>query len=157
MRVGIGYDLHPLVSGRRLVLGGVGIPFARGLDGHSDADVLTHAIIDALCGAAGMGDIGRRFGTDDPATKGIASLLLLERAWREIQTGGYRVSNVDATILAEAPRLQPYVGEMAKRLANVLGIGVHRVNIKATTAKGQGEIGAGQAIACFAAVLLEEG
>ncbi len=156
MRIGIGYDIHPLVPGRPLILGGVEIPFPKGLEGHSDADVLTHAIIDAVLGAAGEGDIGRHFGVSDPQYKGIRSLHLLEEAWRRVKGKGYRVRNVDATVVAEAPRLVPHLEGMRAKLAQVLEVETARVNIKPTTAKGLGPIGAGEGVACLAVVLLEE-
>lgn len=155
MRVGIGFDMHRLVLGRRLVLGGVAIPFERGLEGHSDADVLTHAIIDALLGAAGERDIGACFGTEDPKYKDVSSLRLLEEAYARVLAGGYRAHNVDATIIAEAPRLGPHIPEMARTLALALGVGAAAVNIKATTAKGMGLIGSGEGIACMAVALLD--
>lgn len=149
-RVGVGFDVHRLVAGRALILGGVHIPFGRGLDGDSDADVLTHAILDALLGAAGAGDIGTHFGVGRPETRGISSLLLLERVVTLVQAKGYRPSNIDATVVAEAPPLGPHIPAMRKALAKVLRIAEDRVNIKATTAKGLGLLGAAEGIASIA-------
>jgi 2-C-methyl-D-erythritol 2,4-cyclodiphosphate synthase len=154
MRVGVGWDMHRLIPGRPLVLGGVTIPFSRGLEGHSDADALCHALIDALLGAAGAGDIGRRFGVDDPARVGASSLALLQEAWGTLKAQGYRVLNVDATLLAEAPRLTPHLPGMVAKVAGALGVEADRVSVKATTAKGMGWIGAGEGIACIAVAAL---
>lgn len=154
MRVGVGWDMHRLVPGRPLVLGGVTVPSPRGLEGHSDADTLCHALIDALLGAAAGGDIGRRFGVDDPARAGASSLLLLGEAWGTLRAQGYRVLNVDATLLAESPRLSPHLPGMVANLASALGVGTDRVNVKATTAKGMGWLGAGEGIACIAVAAL---
>ena len=150
MRVGVGLDMHRLVPGRRLIQGGVSIPFERGLDGDSDADVLTHAILDALLGATGAGDIGTHFGVGRPETRGISSLLLLERVVTLIAAKGYHPSNVDATIVAEAPRMGPHIAGMRRNLAKVLRIGEDRINVKGTTAKGLGWLGAGEGIAAIA-------
>jgi 2-C-methyl-D-erythritol 2,4-cyclodiphosphate synthase len=150
MRVGVGLDMHRLVPGRPLILGGVTIPFERGLDGDSDADVLTHAILDALLGAAGEGDIGTHFGVGRPEMRGISSLVLLERVVALIAAKGYQPSNVDATLVAEAPRIGPHIPAMRERLAAVLRIAVDRVNVKGTTAKGLGWIGGGEGIAAMA-------
>ncbi|MFQ5882961.1 MAG: 2-C-methyl-D-erythritol 2,4-cyclodiphosphate synthase [Candidatus Methylomirabilales bacterium] len=157
MRIGIGYDIHPLVPGRPLILGGIQIPFAKGLDGHSDADVLTHAVIDAVLGAAGEGDIGHHFGVNDPRYEGVRSLLLLEESWRRVKARGFRVGNVDATVVAEAPRLVPHLKGMAANLARILEMETAQINIKPTTAKGLGPLGSGEGIACLAVVLLAEG
>lgn len=154
MRVGVGLDMHRLVPGRPLILGGVSIPFERGLEGDSDADVLTHAILDALLGAAGEGDIGTHFGVGRPETRGISSLLLLERVVTLIAAKGYHPSNVDATVVAEAPRMGPHIAGMRRNLANVLRIGEDRVNVKGTTAKGLGWLGAGEGIATIAVACL---
>ncbi len=154
MRVGIGFDMHPFREGRRLVLGGVEIAHPRGLDGHSDADVLTHAVIDALLGAAGAGDIGGRFGTDAPWTREIQSLRLLEDAVAAVAGLGYAVSNADVTVVAEAPRLQPHVPAMRANLARVLRVKEEQVNVKGTTAKLMGFLGAGEGIAALAVVSL---
>lgn len=157
MRIGIGYDIHPLVPGRPLILGGVEILYEKGLDGHSDADVLTHAVIDAVLGAAGEGDIGHHFGVSDPRYHRVRSVRLLEEGWRRVRAKGFRVGNVDATVVAEAPRLAPHLGGMAVQLAQALEMEASRINIKSTTAKGLGPIGASEAIACLAVVLLVEG
>lgn len=154
VRTGFGYDVHRLVEGRPLVLGGVIIPHSKGLDGHSDADVLVHAIMDALLGAAGAGDIGRHFPDSDSRYKGIKSFLLLERVREIMREKGLKVENVDAVIVAQEPRLAPYTGEMAVYIANALMTGPGRVNIKATTTEGLGFTGAGEGIAAYATVLL---
>jgi 2-C-methyl-D-erythritol 2,4-cyclodiphosphate synthase len=150
VRVGVGLDMHRLVPGRPLILGGVAIPFERGLEGDSDADVLTHAILDALLGAAGEGDIGKHFGVGRPEMRGISSLILLEQVVTMIAAKGYRPSNVDATVMAEAPRIGPHIPAMRERLAAVLEIGQDRVSVKSTTAKGLGWLGAGEGIATIA-------
>ena len=150
MTVGIGFDTHPLVPGRRLILGGVEIPFEKGLEGHSDADVLAHAVIDAMLGAASAGDIGSCFGTDDPKYKGASSLLLLKEAFRLVEGLGYAVCHIDATIIAEAPRLGPYIAQMRTNLAEVVEGSVEGVSVKATTANTMGVLGAGGGIACLA-------
>jgi 2-C-methyl-D-erythritol 2,4-cyclodiphosphate synthase len=149
-RVGIGFDMHRLVPGRPLVLGGVSIPYERGLEGDSDADVLTHAILDALLGATGMGDIGTHFGVGRPENMGISSVVLLERIMALVRAQGYRANNVDATVVAEAPKLAPLIPAMRKTLAAVLGIAEAQVNVKSTTAKGLGTLGEGEGIATFA-------
>jgi 2-C-methyl-D-erythritol 2,4-cyclodiphosphate synthase len=146
----VGFDMHRLVTGRRLVLGGVTIAYDRGLEGDSDADVLTHAILDALLGAAGAGDIGAHFGVGRPEMQGISSLLLLGRTMDVIAGRGYRPGNVDATIVAEAPRLGPHIAAMRAKLAEVLKLPEDAVNVKGTTAKGLGPLGAGEGIAAFA-------
>jgi 2-C-methyl-D-erythritol 2,4-cyclodiphosphate synthase len=155
MRIGSGYDVHRLVPGRPLVLGGVSIPHEKGLLGHSDADVLTHALCDALLGAAGMGDIGQHFPDGDPAWAGIESLKLLQRVWGMIQDQ-WEVANVDATLIAQAPNLGPHRDAMRTRLASVLEISMARVNIKATTTEGLGPLGRGEGIAAQCVVLLTE-
>ena len=149
-RVGVGFDMHRLVAGRPLILGGVLVPFERGLEGDSDADVLTHAILDALLGAAGLGDIGTHFGVGRPENMGISSLLLLERVVALVRSQGYRANNVDATVVAEAPKIGPLIPAMRKLLAAVLGVAETQVNLKGTTAKGLGALGAGEGIATFA-------
>jgi 2-C-methyl-D-erythritol 2,4-cyclodiphosphate synthase len=154
MRVGVGFDMHRLVAGRPLILGGIQIPYERGLEGDSDADALTHAILDALLGAAGAGDIGNQFGVGRPEMQGISSLLLLERATAIVEAKGFQPGNVDATVVAEAPRLTPYIPAMRKALAGVLGLPLDRVNLKGTTAKGMGVLGAGEGIAAFAVASL---
>ncbi len=153
-RVGIGYDLHRLVEGRRLVLGGLEIPFPKGLAGHSDADVVLHSLCDALLGAAALGDLGQHFPDTDPRWAGIESAKILESVLSEVRRRGYEVENVDVTILAEIPRLSPLLGAMRDRVAHLLGIPPDRVNIKAKTNEGIGEIGRGEAIAAYAVCLL---
>ena len=156
MRIGHGYDVHKLVEGRRLVLGGVDIPYERGLLGHSDADVLTHAVMDALLGACGMGDIGRHFPDNDPAYAGADSLELLDRVMGLLLRDGYRVGNIDVTVIAQAPKLAPHIGQMRQNLAHRLGLPQDRVNVKATTEEGLGFTGAGQGIAAHAVALVKE-
>ncbi len=156
MRVGIGYDVHPLTPGRRLVLGGIEIPFDKGLSGWSDADVLTHAAIDALLGAAGLGDIGSHFPPGEPEYKDISSLTLLERVRDKLAENGWRVNNIDATIVAEQPRLREFIDRMREQLSQILGIAPGRVSVKASTSARLGFIGRGEGIAAWAVVLLEE-
>ena len=156
MRIGHGYDVHRLAAGRRLVLGGVEIPYELGLLGHSDADVLTHALMDALLGAAGLWDIGHAFPDTDPAYEGISSLLLLERVMEMLRGNGYKVSNADVTVLAQRPKLAPYIPEMREKLAEILRVDTGRINVKATTEEGLGFTGAGEGIAAHAVALLEE-
>ena len=153
-RIGTGYDVHRLTQGRKLILGGVTIPHKDGLQGHSDADVLTHAIMDAFLGAAGMGDIGQHFPDSDAAYKDASSIGLLAKVARLIFDRGWTVANIDATIVAQAPKLAPYRSEMAANIANTLGIQPDAVNIKATTEEGLGFTGAGQGIAAQAVCLL---
>ncbi len=153
-RVGHGYDIHRLSPGRRLVLGGVHIPFDKGLEGHSDADCLTHAIADAILGAAGLPDIGHYFPDDDPATADIDSQKILERAVREAAKKGFRIENVDSMVIAESPILKPHISDMQTRLAKTLGIDADAVGIKATTNEKLGEIGRDEAIAASAVCLL---
>jgi 2-C-methyl-D-erythritol 2,4-cyclodiphosphate synthase len=155
MRVGHGYDVHRLVAGRRLVIGGVDIPFEMGLAGHSDADVLLHAITDALLGAAGLGDIGRHFPDSDPAYKDADSRALLRQAAARVQRAGFAVANVDATIIAQAPRMAPHVAQMTANVAADLGVAPERVNIKAKTTERLGFTGRGEGIAAEAVALLE--
>ena len=155
MRIGHGYDVHRLVTGRKLILGGVEIPYEKGLDGHSDADVLVHALMDALLGAAALGDIGKLFPDTDPAYKGIDSLLLLDRVWAAVEAKGYRISNVDMTILAQAPKLSPHIPAMRERLAKRLGLEPDQVNVKATTEEHLGFTGRGEGISAHAVCLLE--
>ena len=154
MRIGHGYDVHRLVPGRKLILGGVEIPFERGLDGHSDADVLTHALMDALLGAACLGDNGLLFPDNDPQYKGISSLLLLEEVVRRVHAAGFAVGNADITVLCQRPKLRPHIPAMQERLRALLG--TEAVNVKATTEEGLGFTGSGEGIACHAVCLLEE-
>jgi len=156
LRVGIGCDSHPLVSGRRLVLGGVDIPYDKGLSGWSDADVATHAIIDALCGAADLGDIGTLFPSQEPAYKDISSLVLLSKTGALLKTKGLRVANIDVTIIAQSPKLSPFVPEMRKRLSKALGVESTQVTIKATTTDDLGFIGRGEGIAAQAVALIQK-
>ena len=156
MRIGVGYDVHRLVMGRPLVLGGITIPFEKGLEGHSDADVLVHAACDALLGAASEGDIGRHFPDTDPRYKGIYSIRLLESTLNILRARGFSVVNLDAVVFAEAPKLQPYRDEMQATMARAMGIDPQRVNVKATTAEGLGCIGRGDGIAAMCIVLLAE-
>jgi len=150
MRVGIGYDVHGLVEGRRLVIGGVDVPFEKGLLGHSDADVLLHAICDALLGAAGLGDIGRHFPDSDAKYKGISSLTLLQEVESLLARAGYRVNNIDATIVAEKPKMAAYIKEMAANIAAAVRVDRSAVNVKATTTEGLGFAGRGEGIAAYA-------
>lgn len=156
MRIGHGYDVHRLTEGRKLILGGVDIPYPLGLLGHSDADVLTHALMDALLGAAGLGDIGRHFPDSDPVYKGADSLILLAHVMELLRSKGYRVGNADVTVLAQAPKLAPYLSQMTLNLARCMGVTPDRLNLKATTEEGLGFTGAGQGIAAHAVALLEE-
>lgn len=155
MRIGHGYDVHRLTEGRKLILGGVEIPFERGLDGHSDADVLVHALMDALLGAAGLRDIGVLFPDNDPAYKNISSMLLLDRVTQTLERAGYAVGNVDVTVLAQRPKLKDYIPVMRENLARAMKIPLDCVNIKATTEEGLGFTGSGEGIACHAVCLLE--
>ena len=155
LRIGHGYDVHRLVEGRKLILGGVDIPWEKGLLGHSDADVLVHAVMDALTGAARLGDIGKLFPDTDPAYAGISSLKLLSEVGRLLGEKGFAVVNIDATLLAQAPKVGPYKQRMAENIAAALGIGPERVNVKATTEEGLGFTGDGSGMAAHAVVLLE--
>ena len=157
MRIGFGYDSHRLVAGRMLVLGGKVIPHDRGLLGHSDADVLIHAVCDAILGAAGEGDIGRQFPDTDPAYRDVSSMLLLERVMMLITAKGYRIANVDSTIVLERPKIAAYLGEMVKNIAEALKTPSARVSVKAKTNEGMGLVGAGDGAAAFAVVMLEGG
>lgn len=156
MRVGIGYDVHPLIEGRRLVLGGVEIPFDKGLDGHSDADVLVHSIMDALLGAAGLRDIGAHFPSSDPQYKDISSLILLQHVSDLLLSHGWKVGNIDAAIVAERPRLLEFIPQMQHRIAETLGIDMGKVGVKSTTSKGLGFLGRGEGIAVHAVALIEK-
>jgi len=154
-KIGIGYDVHPLLLGRRLVLGGVDIPFDKGLSGWSDADVLTHAIIDALLGAAALGDIGNHFPPGEPQYKNISSLVLLERIRDELARNGWQVSNIDATIVAEQPKLKDFIYVMRQKLSKTLGINISQVSVKASTSAGLGFVGRGEGIAAHSIAMLE--
>jgi len=154
-RAGIGYDIHRLAADRRLVLGGVAIEHPTGLAGHSDGDVLLHALMDALLGAANLGDLGRHFPSDDPAYAGASSLGLLKRVGALIREAGFAVSSLDATVIAQAPRLVPYIGAMRDAIAGALGIESGQVSVKATTNDGLGVVGSGEAIAALAIALLD--
>ncbi len=156
MRIGHGYDVHRLVEERKLILGGVDVPYERGLLGHSDADVLTHAVMDALLGAAGLGDIGRHFPDTDPAYKGADSLKLLDHVMTLLAGRGLRVGNVDATVIAQRPKLAAFIPQMRANLAARMGIDEERVNVKATTEEKLGFTGSGEGIAVHAVALLEE-
>lgn len=155
MRIGHGYDSHRFVAGRPLILGGVRIPFERGLAGHSDADAVAHAITDALLGAAGLGDIGRHFPPSDPTWKDADSIGLLARAVALLEGENYQIVNVDVTVVAEAPKIGAYVEPMRERLAGVLGIGPHHISIKGKTNEGMGWIGRGEGIATLAVALID--
>lgn len=155
MHIGIGYDIHPLVPGRRLVLGGIEIPFDKGLDGWSDADVLTHAIIDALLGAAALGDIGSYFPPGEPQYRDISSLALLNRIREKLAEKGWRATNIDATIVAEQPRLSDFIDEMRHQLSQTLGIGVGQVSVKAVTSKQLGFTGREEGMIAIAVALVE--
>ncbi|MCK9554220.1 2-C-methyl-D-erythritol 2,4-cyclodiphosphate synthase [bacterium] len=156
IKVGIGHDVHAFSRDRKLVIGGVDIPFEMGLSGHSDADVLTHAICDALLGALGEGDIGLKFPDNDPKYKNIRSLELLKNVCGEVERMNYRIYNVDSIVVAQAPKIQPFVPEMKKTLAGCLGIGENFINIKATTTEGLGFAGRKEGISAFAVALIME-
>ena len=156
MRIGHGYDVHKLVEGRDLILGGVKIPFEKGLLGHSDADVLTHAVMDALLGAAAMGDIGRHFPDTDPAYKGADSLVLLQAVYEKLTAKGYGVVNVDVTMIAQRPKLKDHLPQMEANIAKILHIDTDAINIKATTEEHLGFTGDGSGMACHAVCLLEK-
>ncbi len=155
-RVGIGYDIHRLTKGRPLMLGGVHVPFEQGLDGHSDADALLHAITDALLGAAALPDIGHYFPPSDPKHRGIASAVMLQKAFDEVKAAGYRVGNVDAVVIAEAPKIGPHRQAMREKISQLLGVSVDRVQVKGKTNEGLDAVGRGEAIAAQAVVLLEK-
>ncbi|WP_022834640.1 2-C-methyl-D-erythritol 2,4-cyclodiphosphate synthase [Salisaeta longa] len=154
MRVGFGYDVHRLVEGRRLILGGVTIPFEKGLDGHSDADVLLHAIADALLGAAALGDIGAHFPDTDAAWKGADSTVLLARVGTSVHAQGYAIGNIDATVVLERPKLRPYIYAMRQIIARTLALNVTQVSVKATTSEGMGFVGTGEGAAAYATCAL---
>ena len=156
MRIGHGYDVHKLVEGRDLILGGVKIDYEKGLLGHSDADVLLHAVSDALLGAAGLGDIGKHFPDTDPQYKGADSLVLLQVVAQRVKEAGYRVSNIDVTMIAQRPKLKDHIPQMVLNIAGAVGIGADRVNVKATTEEKLGFTGEGLGMSCHAVCLLEE-
>jgi len=153
-RIGFGYDAHRLVEGRPLILGGISIPFAKGLLGHSDADVLTHAVVDALLGALAMGDIGRHFPDTDPAFKDMQSLRMLEQVVRWVQEAGCQVNNVDSTIVAQKPKLAPHIPDIQTRLSEILQVPVHQISVKAKTSEGMGFCGREEGMEAFAVVSL---
>ncbi len=155
MRIGHGYDVHRLVENRKLILGGVDIPYEKGLLGHSDADVLLHAISDALLGAAALGDIGKHFPPDDPKFLDADSLLLLKHVGGLLANEGYTVSNIDATVIAQRPKLAPYIEQMRKNIANVLSLDINQVSVKATTEEKLGFTGSGEGISAHAVVLID--
>ena len=156
MRVGMGYDVHKLVEGRELIIGGVKIPYEKGLLGHSDADVLLHAIMDALLGAAALGDIGKHFPDTDERYKGISSIRLLEHVGQLLDEHLYLIENIDATIIAQRPKMRPYIDEMRQNIADTLGIDVNQVNVKATTEEGLGFTGSGEGISSQAICAIEK-
>ena len=156
MRVGIGYDVHPLIEGRPLVLGGVLVPFGRGLHGHSDADVLTHAIIEALLGAAALKDIGTHFPDSDPQYKDISSITLLKRVGNMLLQRGLHIENIDATVVCEQPRLAEYINEMCRNISEALGLNKEQISVKATTSAGLGFLGEGMGIATHAVALVDK-
>ena len=156
MRIGHGYDVHKLVYGRKLILGGVELPHQPGLEGHSDADVLLHAVMDALLGAAGLRDIGYHFPDTDMRYKGADSRVLLRAVKEKLDAAGYRISNVDVTMIAQRPKLKPFIPQMMENIASDLGIDISRVNVKATTEEHLGFTGSGEGMSCHAVCLLEE-
>ncbi|MDF2503944.1 2-C-methyl-D-erythritol 2,4-cyclodiphosphate synthase [Clostridium sp.] len=156
MRIGLGYDVHKLVLERKLILGGIEINYKKGLLGHSDADVLLHAIMDSLLGASALGDIGTHFPDDDNRYKGISSLALLKEVGTLILASGYKIGNIDATIIAQEPKMKPYIFEMRKNIANTLDIDLDKINVKATTEEGLGFTGIGEGISSQSICLLEE-
>jgi 2-C-methyl-D-erythritol 2,4-cyclodiphosphate synthase len=153
-RIGEGWDTHALVAGRKLILGGVHVPYEKGLLGHSDADVLLHAITDALLGAAGLGDIGRHFPDTDPQFKGADSIVLLQEAAKRVRAAGWQIGNIDSTIIAQAPKLAPHIPAMCERIAAALGVAVSQVNVKAKTAEKMGPVGEGLSMEARAIALL---
>ncbi len=156
MRIGTGYDVHKLGPDRKLIIGGVEIEYELGLIGHSDADVLAHAVTDAILGAAALGDIGKLFPDTDDAFKNADSLVLMEKAYEEVQKKGFSVMNIDATIIAQAPKMRPFIDDMRRNIAKVLGVGIEYVNVKATTEEGLGFTGSGEAISAQAVCLLSD-
>ena len=155
MRVGMGYDVHRLAEGRKLIMGGVEIPYEKGLLGHSDADVLVHAVMDALLGAAALGDIGKHFPDTDPKYEGISSIRLLEHVGRLLEENGYIIENIDATIIAQRPKMRPYIDQMRENMADALGIELDQINVKATTEEGLGFTGSGEGISSHAVCAVE--
>ena len=155
MRIGHGYDVHRLVEGRKLIIGGVDIPYEKGLLGHSDADVLAHAIMDALLGAAALGDIGKLFPDNDPAFEGADSMKLLARVAEVLDEKGYAIGNIDSTVIAQKPKLAPYIEQMRRRMAEVCGIDMEQLSVKATTEEKLGFTGSGEGIAAHAVCLIE--
>ena len=153
-RIGFGYDAHQLVEGRPLILGGISIPFAKGLLGHSDADVLTHAVIDAVLGALARGDIGRHFPDTDPAFKDMQSLRMLEKVIQWVEEAGYQVNNVDSTIVAQKPKLAPHIPDIQVRLSQILRVPIHKINVKAKTSEGMGFCGREEGMEAYAVVSL---
>lgn len=153
-KVGLGYDIHAFTTGRKLILGGVEIPYSRGLKGHSDADVLLHSITDAILGAASLGDIGTHFPDTDPEFKGADSILLLKKAFRMVREKGYEIGNIDATIIAEEPRINPYVYEMRHKIALTLGCDIENISVKATTHEKMGALGRTEGIAAHSIALI---
>jgi 2-C-methyl-D-erythritol 2,4-cyclodiphosphate synthase len=156
MRVGIGIDFHQFAPGRKLILGGIAIPYERGLAGHSDADVLLHAICDALLGAAALGDIGKHFPDTDPRYRDISSTVLLAEVHQKIAAADFAIENIDATVIAQEPRLAPYISQMCEKSAEALGLSISQINIKATTPEGLGALGRSEGIAVWAVALLAE-
>lgn len=156
MRIGMGYDVHKLVENRNLIIGGVQIPYEKGLLGHSDADVLLHAIMDSLLGAAALGDIGRHFPDTDERFKGVSSLLLLEHVGNLLRKNGYAIKNIDATIIAQRPKMAPYIDNMRENISNTLGVDINLVNVKATTEEGLGFTGRGEGISSQSICLIEQ-
>ena len=156
MRIGLGYDVHPLVEGRKLILGGVEVPFEKGLEGHSDADVLLHAICDGILGALGEGDIGIHFPNTDPQLRGISSVRLLRAVAVKMAEKKFIIENLDSTVVADSPRIGPFIPQMKEEIAGALGISPQQINIKATTSEGLGFIGGGKGMAAYAVVLLKE-
>lgn len=155
MRIGLGYDVHRLVEGRDLIIGGVNIPYEKGLLGHSDADVLLHAIMDSLLGAAALGDIGKHFPDTDPKFKGISSIKLLEEVGKLLSANKYSINNIDATIIAQKPKMAPFIQQMRENIANALNINLNQINVKATTEEGLGFTGNGEGISSQSICLLQ--
>ena len=156
MRIGLGYDVHPLVKGRRLMIGGVEVPYELGSEGHSDADVLLHAIVDALLGAAALGDIGQYFPDTDPKYKGTSSSVLLKEAWKMVQGHGYGLVNLDAVVQLERPRLAPYMGRISEQIATTMSVSRGQVSVKATRGEGLGFVGRGEGLAAQVVVMIEQ-